>query len=359
MILLLACFDARAAEVASIALKGLDKPILVDLGGFAQPRFDVVQADADAGTDGTIGFALDRARLSVGVRLDDDHIVYEQQISVELYRQPQLMDAWADFGVTQVHLRVGQMKVPSTRASLCPDAQVLLPWQPLGLGWGGKRDVGAEVIGRVGPVIYTVGAFDGEGTNVTGNAGRGLLYEGRVVVGLTGAPAKITELMPSTAEPEVTIGVSGHRNLTGEVGSRTAILGGNADVFVHAGPVTGQVEVVGNHVNNEDATAADYDQLGGYGQVAVLVPSGRLQDHLAGIVRFEIGDAAAGVPPVDALDENEGTWRLETGIGLYGGAPLFRNLNNARVFIGYRVDHETEGAPLRDDAFTIASTVAF
>lgn len=356
--------SALAAQVLVAHPGNGVKEVTFDVGGLIQPRFDL------AGTPLAPSFGVDRIRLDLGGSIVPERgpLLIQERLVVEFLEPTHLLDAWVQVGPKPLALRVGQMKTPFARGGSTPDAKSLLPWGTVQSGWVTKRDVGAMVTGGLGAkgyFEYQLGAFDGEGPNVLKNANPALLYVARAVVTPTGGPGTRSELMHEWAPPDgdprpiVSFGLAAHRNVTGEDGARVGALGLNAELFVHDRLVTGQAEAMERVIESEDPAAGDYKQLGAYAQIGVFIPATWARDHLAVLARFEQGDPFVADAVPDGLAVAPAVRRETIAIGLFAASPLFKDVNDAKVTIGYRASQELEGDPIADDQFSIAGNLSF
>lgn len=157
----------------------------------------------------------------------------------------------------------------------------------------------------------------------------------------------------------MSFGVAGHRNVTGDTGARVGTLGLNAEVFVHDRLVTGQAEAMTRLFQNEDPAVPDYRQLGAYAQAGVFVPATWTRDHLAVLGRFEQADPYVSTEVLDDPTRDPAVRAETIAIGLYAVAPLFKDIHDAKLGVGYRAAQELEGEPIADDQLTIAGSLAF
>jgi len=100
----------------------------------------------------------------------------------------QATDLYAQWSkVPFAQIRAGQFKTPYGHEQLDSDTKVLTVERTLGtdrIGIG--RQLGVQLGGEIGNITYAVGAFNGNGTNVTFNDDEGFLTAGRV----SGSPWK-------------------------------------------------------------------------------------------------------------------------------------------------------------------------
>ena len=154
MLLLWLPRDATAYEVVNKPLPSrLFESVNVDLGGFVQARFRFSPDDTAAGTDGDIGFSLQRVRLELkGDLLAPDGsrwgLNIRQKYSIELIPEPRLQDAYINVGLgTLFQLRFGQFKAPIHRAILVSDANNLFPDRSQITGFVPERELGLMLHG--------------------------------------------------------------------------------------------------------------------------------------------------------------------------------------------------------------------
>lgn len=360
-------YDERPGE-------GFDRAWM-DVGGFIQPRFDHVPDDDDAGMTGDFGYSLQRVRAQIrgGFEPEGDVGLYVgYKLSIELMPEARLQDAYMEAAAYRpMTLRVGQFEVPTNRAVLTSDQNILLPEQTVLTDWIPSRDIGAMVHGHLGEhhLEYQAGVFNGEGTNRLGNVNRKFLYAGRVVVSPLGGPGTGDEILrdwkakdADTHRPAFSVGVAVHRNETGLEPTQEGTFGVNGEVFVHYRFVTAQGEYLWRTIDYEDPSISDYEQYGWYGQAGVfLVGIPWAEEHVAITGRVEQGDSlqAEGVPPAGPEDETQADRRITLGAGLYAGEPFFPRIHNLRLVAGYTFKEELEGFSFDDDRFAVAANLSF
>lgn len=371
---------AHAATVADLQdVSGLSE-VVVNLGGFIQPRFDAVQADLANGWSGNTGWSVQRARLETGgfaTPAGAPGPMVAWALSIELMPEARLQDAFVEFGrVPQVSghnphgisVRAGQQKAPFGRALMTSDARSLFPDLALLVGFIPSRDIGASVRAVAGNnhVEFEAGIFDGEGTNRIANVNRKFLYSARLVVSPLGGPGSGSELLhdwhdgKGRRRPTVSLGGSVHVNETGDPGQQVGVFGADGEVFASWRWFTGQGEVLWQSFDEEEVAAADYTQFGAYGQLgAFLAGVPWAEDHLAGMFRYEAGDSlrADGVLPAGPQDPTQGQTRTSVGIGVYAGEPWFRSPETLRVVAAYRFKREVEGFGFADDGLSVLANL--
>lgn len=358
---------ASAIEVLDTDPAGDFDRARLDVGGFLQPRFNALPDDEDV--SGELGFSLERARLEVSGRLDADAdgsaFYLGTRVGVEYIPEARLRDGYVDVGWSDlVALRAGQFKLGVNRNLAGNDRGQLLPNRPRLTEVSPDREMGAQVRGAPfgNKLEYSLGVFNGEGSNRLANVNRKFLVAGRVVVSPLGGPGTGLEffaeddvngeVMPAT----VSLGAGAFHNVEGPPGQEVASLGLNGELFAHWRPLNLQGEVTWVTVDNEETALADYDALGAYLQAGLFafgVPWA--QDHTALLLRAEVGDlfrpyapGAASSPwgerEEEALvgpDDEAQTYRdLAVGLGLYAGSALFKVVQDARLQLVYTIRQE-------------------
>lgn len=371
---LLASAPAAAFEVANRSPdEGFDK-VLIDVGGFVQPRFVRSPADEAAGAPGEVGFQVARARLEVRSELftlrDGQAVRTDRwgdsgygkgwgiapKMSAEMVPEAFLMDAYLDLRVRPwAMLRAGQFKSPANRTLLVSDRKTLFPERAELQDIAPRREMGAMLHGYAPQhfVEYNLAAFNGEGRNRLGNVNRKLLWMGRVAVSPLGGPGPTSELLPSNMEPTFTLGYAAHLNRIGPEGQEEGTLGHNAEAMVHWRWVTAQAEFLHQFNDWEDVSIADYNAVAWYGQLGVFIP--RTDDRVALMGRFEdvepFDPISVDVPLSGPTDENQAHQVVSYGVGLYAGRPWFSSVHELRVQLVYNHYIETESPASDPDRF--------
>ena len=370
---------ASAYEVADVDLenRSFDR-LLVDVGGFVQPRFISVPEDEDANTVGTFGWAVQRVRLEIEGDLlapEDQEMGFSvgQKFSIELIPEARLQDAYVNLAIgTPLQVRLGQMKAPIHRATLVSDANNLFPDRNQITDWFQDRDMGAMVHGYVGErhVEWQASVLNGEGTNRLGNVNRKFLYVGRIVFSPLGTPGSSWEILrdyeheDGSDRPVVSAGYAVHYNVDGPPGQELAYIGHNVETFFHWKFLTAQGEYFYKFADWEQPAIPDFNQIGWYGQVGSFiegVPWAR--DHLAVMGRVEQGDSLIAIDqevlPSGPTDETQGSRRYSMGLGLYAGEPMFERVQDLRLVVSYTIREELEEFPFDNNELNISGNLNF
>jgi hypothetical protein len=177
-----------AADTAMVTAGGREGKLSV--GGFVQANFESGHAPDARFAGINDRFLLRRARLNVSASFVEN-VIFKMEsdfgnnsISPKTGASGQLTDvfaAWTKFSAASV--RVGQFKTPYGFEQLTSDTKTLtveraLPNDRLTLG----RQIGAAVYGDVASkrVSYSLGAFNGTGTNIGSNDSQKFMWVGRV-----------------------------------------------------------------------------------------------------------------------------------------------------------------------------------
>lgn len=380
---LLTAAPAHAFEVARRAPdKGFDE-IIIDVGGFVQPRFVTTQQDENAGFPGEVGFQVARSRLEIQSELntwegktkpkadkwgDRGYSLgwgIRPKMSAEMVPEALLTDAFLDLRARPyAQLRAGQFKAPVNQTFLVSDRKTLFPERAELQDLSPDREMGAMLHGYAPEhlVEYNVAAFNGEGPNRLGNVNRKLLYVWRVATSPIGGPGAKSELLPSKMDPTFTLAYAGYYNVDGPEGQEEATIGHNASGVVHAGPATIQGEFLWQFNDWEDPSIADYNAVAWYTQAGVFIPG--TGDRVAVLGRYEDVepfDNASDfpVPLSGPTDPNQARQIIAGGVGLYAGQPWFKSVHELRIQLIYSAYLESENQPFDNDQFQVAGHFTF
>ena len=380
---LLASPSALAFEVARRAPdKGFDE-VVIDVGGFVQPRFVTTQQDEVAGFAGEVGFQVARARLEIQSSLnswDGDGKPkadkwgdrgygmgwgIHPKMSAEMVPEALLTDAFLNLRARPyVQVRAGQFKAPVNQTFLVSDRKTLFPERAELQDLSPAREMGAMVHGYSPEhrFEYNLAAFNGEGPNRLANVNRKLMYVWRVATSPLGGPGARSELLPTKMDPTFTLAYAGYYNVDGPVGQEEASIGHNASGVAHAGPLTVQGEFLWQFNDWEDASIADFTAVAWYTQAGVFVPG--TDDRFALLARYEDVEpfdnaSAFPVPLSGPTDPNQARKILAGGVGLYAGQPWFKSVHELRIQLIYSVYYESENQPFSNDQFQVAGHFTF
>lgn len=368
--------EASGAEIVSVdAAKGGFDHLGVRLGGFVQPRFTLVPEDEAVGSAGELGFEVRRVRFELGATLTKAvrpglDLTISPVMSVELMPEPKLKDGYIEVGLGPwVQLRGGQFKAATSRTVLTSDRAILFPERAMLSPLVPDYEIGAQVGGSFGKkhVEYSLGAFNGEGSNRISNVNRKMLWVGRVAVSPLGAPGRASELIAPASEgphrPTFTLGYAIHANVEGEPGEEEASMGHDVEAFLHWRWFTLQGEFLWKDVDFEDPAITDYRQTAWYAQMGMFLPAiPWAEAHVALLFRAEQADAyvpvGSEVPLAGATDPHQAQRAFGFGIGYYGSLPLFKAVGDLRIQAVYTVRQELEDQPYDNDEFVIAGHLA-
>ncbi len=380
---LFASGPAAAFEVARRTPdQGFDE-VVIDVGGFVQPRVAVTQQDEVAGYGGELGFQVARARLEIQSALNVWHGTGEPKadrwgdrgysmgwgirpkLSAEMLPEALLTDAFLDVRLRPyAQLRTGQFKAPVNQTFLVSDRKTLFPERAELQDLSPGREMGAMVHGYAPEhrFEYNLAAFNGEGPNRLANVNRKLLMAWRVATSPLGGPGPRSELLPTTMAPTFTLAYAGYYNVDGPEGQEEATIGHNASGVVHAGPATVQGEFLWQFNDWQDPAIADFNAVAWYTQAGVFVPG--TEDRFALLVRYEDVEpfdnaSAFPVPLSGPTDPNQARQILSGGVGLYAGQPWFESVHELRVQVIYSLYLESEGQPFHNDQFQVAGHFTF
>jgi hypothetical protein len=383
-VLLLLLLPATASAVVvfdkEVPKRDLDRLVL-NVGGFIQPRFVFEQSDDDVGTPGEVGFQVARARVELAGRLEwtPDNappVLLTHKLSVEFMPEARLIDAYLDIGpVEWFRVRFGQFKAPTHRSMLASDRRTAFTERSALNGMIPRREMGVQLNGFLGRrhFEYAVGAFNGEGRNRLANVNDKFLVAARVAGSPWGSPGFAAGEMlqdgwrakndDSKHLPTLTVGYSIHWNIDGPSGQEQMVLGHNAELFFHYRWVTFQGEFLFRAVDWQALELADYNQIGGYGQVVLFPPMVPwVQEHLAVMFRFQQYDrfvpTELDVPLVGAADENQAAREMTLGLAFYTGEPAFLHIGDLRVQLEYTFRQELEDQPYKNDQLVLGVHVA-
>ena len=342
--------------------------VKLTVGGFVQPRFTRIPSDSDAATSGTIGFSVRRVRLENTVSFQAQQGVdLTSKISLELMPEARLVDAYIDAGMHSLfNIRFGQQKSGSNRSLMISDKQTLFPERGALQELVPRREMGLTVHGLTdsGWIAYSLGVFNGEGTNRLANVNRKMMGVGRVVLSPIGSPGTTTELMNPDDPTTVSLGYAFHINQVGPEGQQEGTYGHNAEAFAHWKWMTLQAEYLYRNIDWEDTSIADYTQGGWYVQLGSFVPgTAWTQQHLALLLRVEEIDEFEAInstiPLVGPTDPAQRRRNLSVGFGLYAGKPWFAQAQDLRIQLVYTNRSELENLTYDDDEVTIAAHLTF
>lgn len=380
---LLASSPATAFEVARRAPeRGFDE-VVIDVGGFVQPRFVATQQDEVASYAGEVGFQVARARLEIQSWLntwegegkpkadkwgDRGYSMgwgVRPKLSAEMVPEALLTDAFLDVRARPyAQVRAGQFKAPVNQTFLVSDRKTLFPERAELQDLSPAREMGAMVHGYAPEhrFEYNLAAFNGEGPNRLANVNRQLMYVWRVATSPLGGPGARSELLPTKMDPTFTLAYAGYYNVDGPVGQEEATIGHNASGVMHVGPATVQGEFLWQFNDWEDPSIADFNAVAWYTQAGVFVPG--TNDHLALLGRYEDTepfDNASDfpVPLSGPTDPNQARQVLAGGVGLYAGQPWFTSIHELRIQLIYSAFLESEGQPFSNDRFQVAGHFTF
>ncbi len=175
------------APPAQQEVKPAGKESKMLIGGFLQAQAESGgRVDTRFGDDNDRVF-LRRARVNVqGSFAEELDFKAEMDLAGGLGTasaiRAQATDVYAQWSKhPHAQIRVGQFKTPYGHEQLYSDTKVLTVERTLGtdrIGIG--RQLGVQLGGEIGGLSYAVGAFNGNGTNVTVNDDEGFLTAGRV-----------------------------------------------------------------------------------------------------------------------------------------------------------------------------------
>ncbi len=378
--LLIVPLPARAATVLDLKPeKGWDR-IVLDVGGFLQPKFSWSPTDEGAGSAGTFGFGVRRARLETSaafIRNIDDKTQFaiRPKFSVEFAPEPSLKDVFVDLSIgTPFHIRVGQHKFPTNRAILCSETKTLFNERAFWTSVLPERDIGVMVGGSIlrNFLEYDFAFGNGEGVNQPSNVNRKFLIAGRVAISPLGGPGAGDELLAHSGDPwkpdpdkqlwvpSLTAGYSIHHNVKGPVGQEEALIGHNIEFWLHWRWITLQAEWFYKLTDFEAQSIADSHATGFYAQLGSFIPMVPwAQDHVALLFRLEQGDTFVPDPGFDVplngpTDPSQAVRRITFGAGFYAGKPLFKGIGDLRVTLTYSVKQELEGQNYDNDELLLA-----
>lgn len=244
-------------------------------------------------TTDTQSLSLRRARLFATGHVFDPDLVY--RIFVEAQNEAvSLQDAFVEYaGFAPLRLRAGQFKVPMGREALSSSSE--LPFNErsrVTTFFAPARDGGAGVIAHgagfgAGSDLLegSVGAFDGEGKNVSGNDGPGLLYSGRLVLNPLGSPGPETFDTARFESPRAAMGAA-VTHLSDAAGA-VRFADGTSVSLRHPGTTvvgieaaakwlgaTLQGEAFRSRVDPEGSDSGDIESRGAYATAAYVLPGG-------------------------------------------------------------------------------------
>ena len=199
-------FGVPSASAAQQDVKPAGKESRMLIGGFLHAQAESGgRVDSRFGDDNDRVF-LRRARVNVqGSFAEELEFKAEMDLagglgSVSAIRA-QATDVYAQWSkYPHAQIRVGQFKTPYGHEQLYSDTKVLTVERTLGtdrIGIG--RQLGVQLGGEIGNVSYSVGAFNGNGINVTVNDDEGFLTAGRV-----------TSTLWKTDRTQWTVGANGY-----------------------------------------------------------------------------------------------------------------------------------------------------
>lgn len=372
--------EAQAYDVLDKKLENRSfERLRVGVGGFLQPRFRFTPPDEDVGTQGELGFSLQRVRIIIDSDLmAPSHQRFgfsiRQRFQFELIPEPSLLDANLDIGFgTEFRLKVGQFKSPLHRAVLVSDANNLFADRNQMTRWFTDREMGLMFHGYWGErfITWQAGVFNGEGANRLSNINTKFMYGGRVTFSPLGSPGDAWEILKDwkpegreTYVPVFTLGYAFNHNTDGPPGQEEVIIRHNVEFFFHWRFLTAMAEFHHAEIYWEQPDIEDYRQMGGYGQFgAFLYGVPWAQDHLALMFRVEQGDRFIpydeNIVVQSAVDPGQASRRYSMGIGLFAGEPMFKKVQDFRVIASYTIKQELEGMPLRNNEVNVTASLRF
>lgn len=282
----------------------------VVIGGFVQANGEFGDAPDSRWTSNDDRFLLRRARLNLTATLANDFSAKIEadfganSLSAGAGARAQLTDGyiqWSKYDFANV--RAGQFKTPFGYEQLVSDTKILtiersLPSDRLTV----SRQIGVAVSGEVADkkLGYSVGAFNGNGTNTGQNDNDNFMWAGRV-------SGQAYEGKIAGQSVKLTGGVNGFT--TQDVGNHKA--GYGADLQATAGPATIQAE----WLRNENDTAAE--------QAGWAVLAGwKFDANWRGVVRYETLDTNTA----SSADTTTDVWTLGVDY-LFKGDDLKLSLN--------------------------------
>ncbi|MCB9762473.1 MAG: hypothetical protein H6739_21930 [Alphaproteobacteria bacterium] len=364
---------ASAIEIKPRRDKDLANPevLVIDIGGFVQPRLVWVPEDERADTPGELGFAVRRARFEFSSRLAPQATSdwqFRHKLGFELMPEARLQDAYLDAAWRQtVGLRAGQFKAPTTRSLLTSDRNTLFPERGELVTLAPEREMGAMLYSTLlgERLDLYAGVFNGEGTNRLSNVNRKLLYVGRVELSPWGRERTKNELLKPGDRPWASVGYSFHYNVDGPPGQEHATVAHTADVYAYLSYVTVQAEFLYGISDWEDVNIADSTSYGFYGQAGLFifgVPW--VQDHIAALARYEQIDRFVPDERFDTAlngptDPNQARRSVAFGLGYYVGPPRFERAQDMRVTVTYELKQELEGLEYDNNELLVAAHMSF
>ena len=347
--------------------EGFEK-IRFRFGGFAQPRFSYTPKDNDAGTTGNIGFSVRRVRLESKFDLiSSQYPNVRTKISMELMPEARLVDAYLEVDIIDaLQIRFGQQKSASNRSLMVSDRNTLFPERGALQELVPRREMGVLVQGDSpkGYLHYSVGIFNGEGTNRLANVNQKFMYVARAVLSPFGSEGTKTELMDVHDPSTLSIGYAFHLNEVGPEGQQEGSYGHNLSLFGHWKWFTIQGEYLYREIDWEDLSIADYTQGGWYVQLGSFLPFHPWSEkHLAAMARVEEIDEfeaiRESIPLVGPTDPGQRRRNVSFGLGYYAGPPFFDQVQDFRFQVVYTLRSELEGLSYDDDTLQLAAHLSF
>ena len=211
---------------ATSALHAQDEPLLERLQrqfqsehfrlGMLTQVVGTLQFDAD---DAVNGFSIGAARLSARGRLDGG---FNYLLQTEFVSSPVLLDARLGYAFSETFsISAGVYKAPFSAEQLIPAANIDMINRSIvvsALAPGRQIGVSLDGYNPERTVMYSIGAFNGNGRSLGGNDNNSLLYAGRLAV------------YPSLSEGSLELGLNlAYSEDPGPAGGRTRFLfGGDA-----------------------------------------------------------------------------------------------------------------------------------
>jgi len=365
---LLSTTPALAKEVVDLRPKTGFERIRYDLGGFVQPRFNYEPEDPQAGTDGVVGFQLRRVRLELKGKYEmAGDVSLQHKMSFEWMSSPRLVDTYLDIGKGKtLRFRVGQYKTPTSRSVLVSDRRTMFPDRAEILDMTPQRDIGAMLHGAIGDnhVEWAAGVFNGEGTNLSENENRKMLYAWRTVFSPIGGPGTRSELMSVDQRTTFSIGYTGFLNRLGEEKDEVTIANHGVEAFAHWRPLTVQSEWHWGERTTTTSPPSDSTFGGGYVQAGLFTPLVPwAQEHIAVVGKYETVETfnliGGNVPLEGYDDEAQAREMIWTGVGYYAGSPLFNSIHSLRIQVLYGKKTELEGMSYDNDRVMVAGHMNF
>jgi|GEM_PF-4675630 len=342
--------------------------IRFQFGGFAQPRFTYTPDDESVGVVGTLGFSVRRVRLETKLdMLSSSYPDVRTKVSLELMPEARLVDAYIEVDIIEaVQIRFGQQKSASNRSLMVSDRNTLFPERGALQELVPRREMGMVIRGDSpkGILHYSVGVFNGEGTNRLANVNRKFMYVARAVLSPFGSEGTKTELMDVQDDSTISFGYAFHLNEVGPEGQQEGTYGHNLSLFGHWKWFTLQGEYLFREIDWEDINIADYTQGGWYLQLGSFLPFNTWSEkHLAAMARIEEIDEfdalSQDVPLVGPTDPGQRRRNISMGIGYYAGSPFFAKAQDFRIQLVYTLRSELEGFEYNNDTLQFAAHLSF